>query len=327
MGSKLDKVFAYRHNATTGDLAARARYKEKGTMHIAVTGSRGLVGSELVPFLTTGGHQVTRVVRGDAGEGELAWNPETGQFDADLEGIDAVVHLAGENIANRRWNAAQKKRIRDSRVDGTRVLCENLARMTTPPKVLVSASAIGYYGSRGDQLLDESSSAGSGFLAEVSQEWEAATQPAREAGIRVVNLRFGIILSPRGGALAKVLTPFKLGGGGIVGNGRQYWSWISIDDAVGAVHHAIMTDSLSGPVNAVAPNAVTNHEFTKTLGRVLSRPTLVPLPAFAARLALGEMANELLLASTRVEPKQLSDSAYEFRHCQLEDALRHLLGR
>jgi uncharacterized protein (TIGR01777 family) len=192
--------------------------------------------------------------------------------------------------------------------------------------VLICASAIGFYGDRGDEIMTEESTAGSGFLAELAQEWEAATAPAREAGIRVVNLRFGVILSPRGGALAKMLLPFQLGMGGRVGSGRQYWSWIAVDDAVGAIHHALMTDSLRGPVNAVTPHPVTNTEFTKTLGRVLGRPTLAPMPAFAARLALGEMADELLLASTRVEPKQFVQSGYEFRQPTLEVALRHLLG-
>ena len=199
--------------------------------------------------------------------------------------------------------------------------------MKNPPKVLVSASAIGFYGDRGEEILDESSSAGSGFLSEVAKQWEEATMVAADAGIRVVNLRFGIILSPQGGALAKMLLPFKLGGGGRIGDGRQYWSWITIDDAIGAIHHAIMTDSISGPVNAVAPQAVTNHEFTKTLGRVLARPTLMPMPAFAARLALGKMADQLLLASTRVHPKRLKESNYPFRHAGLEEGLRYLLGR
>ena len=199
--------------------------------------------------------------------------------------------------------------------------------MKSPPKVLVCASAIGFYGDRCDEELNEESAAGTGFLADVAQQWEAATQPARDAGIRVVNLRFGVILSPKDGALAKMLLPFKLGGGGRVGSGKQYWSWVSIDDAAGAIHHALMTDSLSGPVNAVAPNSVTNAEFTKTLGRVLRRPTVVPMPAFAARLALGEMADALLLASTRVVPKELNRTGYEFRQPTLEAALRHLLGR
>lgn len=328
IGRKIERMFSYRHDVTTADLSAHARYETKGAMHMAVTGSHGLVGSQLVPLLTTGGHQVTRIVRGKPAQDEASWNPAAANFDASaIEGIDAVVHLAGENIAARRWNAAHKKRIRDSRVEGTRLLCENLARMKRPPQVLISASAIGYYGDRSDELLDEASSVGSGFLSDVARQWEDATRPAADAGIRVVNLRFGVILSPKGGALAKMLTPFKLGAGGIVGNGRQFWSWISIDDAIGAVHHAIMTESLAGPMNVVAPSAITNYDFTKTLGRVLSRPTFVPMPAFAARLALGEMANDLLLASTRVAPRRLTESDYDFRQPLLEDALRHLLGR
>jgi uncharacterized protein (TIGR01777 family) len=242
-----------------------------------------------------------------------------------LEGIDAAIHLAGENIAARRWVAAQKKRIRDSRVQGTRLISVGLAEMKRPPRVLVSASAIGWYGDRGAELLDETSDAGEGFLAGVTRDWEAATRPASDAGIRVVLLRFGLILSRQGGALTKMLTPFKLGGGGRIGDGQQYWSWVSIDDAVGAVRHALITESLSGPVNVVAPEAVTNQEFTRTLGRVLRRPTLMPIPAFAARLALGEMADELLLASARVQPVRLMESGYEFQHGSLEAALRHVL--
>lgn len=324
---KVETMFTYRHNTTQDDLAAHAKYKDAGTMHIAVTGASGLVGSTLVPLLTTGGHTVTKLVRGEIAEGEVSWDPHN-IFDASsLDGIDAVVHLAGENIAASRWSPRVKERIRASRVEGTRNLCESLAKMKSPPKVLVCASAIGFYGDRCDEELTEESAAGSGFLAEVAQEWEAATQPARDGGIRVVNLRFGVILSPKDGALAKMLLPFKLGGGGRVGSGRQFWSWVSIDDAAGAIHHALMTDSLSGPVNAVAANPVTNAEFTKTLGRVLRRPTIVPMPAFAARLALGEMADALLLASTRVVPEVLNRTGYVFRQPTLEAALRHLLGK
>ena len=324
---KVDTMFTYRHNTTQDDLAAHAKYKEAGTMHIAVTGASGLVGSTLVPLLTTGGHTVTKLVRGEAAEGEASWDPRD-SFDASsLDGIDAIVHLAGENIAASRWSPRVKERIRDSRVDGTRNLCEALAKMKSPPKVLVCASAIGFYGDRCDEELNEESAAGTGFLADVAQQWEAATQPARDAGIRVVNLRFGVILSPKDGALSKMLLPFKLGGGGRVGSGKQYWSWVSIDDAAGAIHHAVSTDSLSGPVNVVSPNAVTNAEFTKTLGRVLRRPTVVPMPALAAQLALGEMADALLLASTRVIPNELNRTGYEFRHPTLEAALQHLLGK
>lgn len=296
-------------------------------MHIAVTGAGGLVGSTLVPLLTTGGHRVTRLVRRAAGEGEATWDPASGIAAAALDGVDALVHLAGESIAAARWTAAVKQRIRDSRVQGTRLLSEALASSPLPPKVLVCASAIGFYGDRGAEELTEESAAGTGFLADVVRDWELATVSARTAGVRVVNLRLGVVLSRDGGALAKMLLPFKLGAGGRVGDGRQYWSWISIDDAAGAIYHALMTGDLSGPVNAVSPHPVTNIEFTKTLGRVLRRPTVFPMPAFAARLALGEMADDLLLASARVFPRQLERTGYSFRQPLLETALRHVLAK
>ena len=273
---------------------------------------------------------MTRLVRSEpaAGDRAIRWDPDQGKLDlAGLEAIDVVVHLAGENIASGRWTAEKKARIRDSRVKGTRLLSETLSRLTQPPRVLVAASAIGFYGDRGDELLTEVSPRGSGFLAEVCQEWEQATQPASQRGIRVVNLRFGVILSPAGGALAKMLTPFRMGVGGKIGSGRQYMSWIALDDATGAVQHALANGSLHGPVNGVAPRPVTNLEFTKTLGRVLVRPTILPMPVFAARLAFGEMANELLLASARVEPSALVKGGYVFGHPDLEGALRFLLGR
>ncbi|HET6327516.1 MAG TPA: TIGR01777 family oxidoreductase, partial [Planctomycetaceae bacterium] len=215
----------------------------------------------------------------------------------------------------------------DSRLEGTRLICDTLNRLQKPPKILVCASAIGYYGNRGDEVLDERFAAGEGFLADLCKEWEAITESVRPRGIRVVNVRFGIILSAGGGALAKMLTPFKLGVGGVIGSGRQYMSWIGLDDVIGAIHHAITCDALNGPVNVVAPNSVTNHDFTKTLGRVLRRPTVLPMPAFAARLALGEMADELLLASIPVLPRRLEETGYKFRDAQLEPTLRHALGR
>ena len=299
-------------------------------MKIAITGSTGLVGSALNPFLTTGGHHVVRMVRtGAAASGDdLGWDPNRGTIDARrLEGLDAVVHLAGENIATRRWNAEQKARIRDSRVQGTKLLCETVAKLKRPPRVLISASAIGFYGDQGDRELTEESPSGSGFLPEVCRDWEAATEVAKNAGIRTVQLRFGVILSPRGGALAKMLTPFRLGLGGQVGGGQQWMSWIALDDVVGCIHHALTTDTLCGPVNTVAPTPVTNHEFTKTLGKVLRRPTFFPVPGFMARLAFGEMANELLLASTRALPRALLDSNYRFLYRDLENAFRDMLGK
>lgn len=297
-------------------------------MHVIVSGSTGLVGSALIPRLTESGHRVTRLVRTipAAGEDAVGWDPAAGTVNAaGLEGADAVVHLAGESIAGR-WTKEKKARIRDSRVHGTRVLCEALAKLERRPSVLVSASAIGYYGDRGDEVLTEDSAPGHNFLAEVCRDWERATDPAAERGIRVVLLRYGVVLSPTGGALAQMLTPFRLGAGGRIGSGRQYLSWIALDDAVGATQHAVVTESLRGPVNGVAPEPVTNQQFTKALGRVLGRPTVLPMPRFAARLAFGQMADELLLASARVEPTRLLQTGYAFRHPDLESALRHVLG-
>jgi len=297
-------------------------------MHIAVSGSSGMVGSALISSLTREGHRVTRLVRKAAAGDEVAWDILQGVKDlSHLEGMDAVVHLAGENIAAGRWTAARKEEIRRSRVEGTHRLCESLARLSRRPEVLVSASAVGFYGNRGDEILKEDSTSGSDFLAQVCREWEAATDPASRAGIRVVCPRFGVILSPAGGALKKMLLPFKMGAGGRIGSGTQFMSWIAIDDVVGAIHHAIVTESLQGPVNGVAPTPVRNAEFTRTLARVLSRPAIAPMPAFAARLAFGEMADALLLASQRVLPTRLQATGYRFRHPELEGALRHLLGR
>src|SRR5438876_708242 len=300
---------------------------------VAVTGASGLVGSALVTGLTSAGHRVVRVVRGAgavpaAGQRIARWDPESGALEPSaLAGADAVVHLAGESVAGGRWTEAKKRRIRSSRVDVTRRLAEALPRLERPPRLLVSASAVGYYGDRGSEILREDSAPGPGFLAEVCREWEAATDPAARAGIRVVRLRIGMVLSRRGGALGAMLTPFRLGAGGPVGSGVQWVSWIAIDDLVGAILHALATESLAGPVNAVAPEPVTNRELARTLGRVLRRPALLPLPAVAARLLFGQMADELLLASARVEPARLRATGFTFRHARLEDALRHELGR
>jgi len=296
-------------------------------MKILVTGASGLVGSALVPLLAGGGHEVARLGRSTPGPGDIRWDPDAGVLDAAaLEGFDGVIHLAGENIAAGRWNAARKRRIKDSRVRGTRLLAETLAGLERPPRVLVSASAIGFYGDRGDKELSEESPAGTGFLTEVCREWEAATEAAAGKGIRVVHARLGVVLSRDGGALAKMLTPFKLGAGGIVGSGRQYMSWITLEDTVAALAHLLVTETAAGPVNVVAPAPVTNREFTKALGRALRRPTLFPLPAFVARVVFGEMADALLLGSTRVKPASLLDSGYVFRHGSLEEGLRAVLG-
>lgn len=294
-------------------------------MKIALTGASGLVGTALVTKLTTDGHQVIRLVRRGPAEREEHWNPVSGIEPNALQGVDAVVHLAGENIAEGRWTSEKKDRIRESRVRGTAAIARSLGAMNPPPPTLICASAIGYYGDRGDAELREDSEPGTGFLPDVCQAWEAAADPAREAGIRVVHVRFGVVLSGAGGALAKMLTPFKLGVGGRIGSGGQYMSWLSIDDATGIIQHALTTPDLAGPVNAVAPEPVTNTVFTKSLGRAVHRPTIFPMPAFVAKLAFGEMAEALLLASTRVLPERLEATGYEFRHRTIDDALGDLL--
>jgi uncharacterized protein (TIGR01777 family) len=300
-------------------------------MNVLVTGSTGLVGSALVRELSGRGHDVTRLVRPSTeggGTGEARWDPESGIVSL-CKGrrMDAVVHLAGEKIAGLAWTPERKATIKDSRVKGTRILCESLLRLERPPATLVCASATGYYGDRGDEVLREESPPGKGFLAGVCREWEEATGEAARRGVRVVNLRIGMVLSAEGGALAKMLPAFRAGAGGRIGSGKQYMSWIALSDLVGVILYALATDSLAGPVNAVAPGSVTNREFTKALGRVLGRPTVAFLPAFAARLLFGEMADELLLAGARVEPAKLSASGYRFRFPELEGALRHVLGK
>ena len=280
-------------------------------MNLLVTGASGLIGSALVPFVTAGGHQVVRLPRGST---EIP------------PGIQGVVHLAGESIAGR-WNAAKKARILESRRVGTRRLCESLARMKTPPRVLVCSSAVGFYGNRGDTILTEESTGGAGFLADVCRAWEDGCGPAREGGIRVVNLRTGVVLSEAGGALCRMVPPFRMGFGGRMGNGRQWMSWIMLDDMVRVIVHALLTESLEGPVNAVAPGPATNADFTRALARVLGRRAIISLPAFLLRLALGEAADEMLLAGQRVEPSRLRESGYTWRHPELEEALAHILGR
>jgi uncharacterized protein (TIGR01777 family) len=303
-------------------------------MKIIVTGSSGLIGSALVASLLARGDAVTRLVREKTGAAradgtrEVVWSPGRGELNAaELEGHDAVVHLAGDPIAEGRWTDEKKRRIRESRVQGTTLLAETLAHLAAPPRVLLTASAVGYYGDRGEELLTEASAPGTDFLSEVCREWEASAEAAKAAGIRVVRLRFGVVLSGEGGALAKMLTPFKLGAGGKIGSGQQYMSWIALDDAVGAILHALAHEDLEGAVNVVAPRAVTNAEFTKTLGGVLGRPTIFAVPAFAARLAFGEMADAALLASQRAEPAQLKATNYNFKYPELEGALRHALGK
>lgn len=298
-------------------------------MKILVSGSHGLVGKALVRSLTGDGHEVIRLVRGEhaVGAPEVGWQPQQGRIDVEhLEGIHAVVHLAGENIASGRWSAEKKKAIRESRVKGTALLSDALTQLSRPPSVFLSASAIGYYGDRGDESLTEKSAPGKDFLSSVCVEWEEATRPAVEKGIRTVCARFGIILDPNEGALGKMLPPFRMGVGGRVGDGKQWMSWIALDDVVNGLKFLIEDESIKGPVNFVAPEPVRNAEFTKTLGRVLKRPTFFPVPAFGARLAFGEMADALLLSSQRVEPSVLEDKGFMFTWPTLEPALRHLIS-
>ena len=280
-----------------------------------------------MPVLQERGYQTSQLVRRPAtGKNQIRWDPTQPVNPDSVTGFDAVIHLAGESIVGR-WGKAKKAAIRDSRVLGTRHLAEALARAPQPPGVLVAASAIGYYGDRGEELLREDSGPGQGFLADVCQEWEAAATLAAKGGIRVVHLRIGIVLRPAGGALAAMVKPFRLGLGGRIGSGRQWWSWIDVHDLVGAILHAIMTESLRGPVNAVSPNPVTNSDFTGALAKALSRPAIFPMPAFAARLALGQMAGELLLASKRVAPARLLASGFQFGYPDLAASLRANLAR
>jgi uncharacterized protein (TIGR01777 family) len=293
---------------------------------VLVTGASGPIGTALLASLETQGTQIVRLVRGRASNAaQVSWDPLAPLLPAALSGFDAVIHLAGESIVGR-WTAEKKKAIRESRVQGTRNLAAALAQSEAKPRVLVCASAVGFYGDRGEEVLREESTGGQGFLPEVCRQWEDASRIAAEAGIRTVNIRIGLVLSAQGGALEKMLTPFKLGLGGRIGSGRQWWSWIHVDDIVGGIQHAIRTESLSGAVNLVAPNPVRNAEFTNMLASVLGRPAFFPVPEFALRLAFGKMAaEELLLASARVEPGKLVASGYTFRFRELRAALENLV--
>jgi len=296
-------------------------------MKIAIAGASGLVGKALTPLLEAEGHDVVRLVRSSPRAGEIEWHPnqdsiETGK----LEGFDAIINLAGENVAEGRWTDDKKKKIHDSRVHGTHLLSEAISKLMSKPRVFLCASATGIYGDRGDETLDEQSESGGGFLAGVCREWEKATEPAARAGVRVVNLRFGPILARAGGMLEKMLTPFKMGLGGKIGSGKQYISWIGIEDSVAAMKLALNDQSIHGPLNIVSPKPVTNERFTRALGEVLSRPTVMAMPAFAARLAFGEMADEMLLVSQKVIPKRLRAAGFQFEYSDLEIALQHYVA-
>lgn len=296
-------------------------------MKILISGSHGLVGQALSRSLATDGHTVMRLVRkSSSNENEIEWQPESEVIDSSrIEALDAVVHLAGESIASGRWTDEKKQRIFDSRVKGTFTLSKALAQLNEPPKSFLCASAIGYYGDRKDEVLTESSAPGNDFLSTVCVQWEKATGPAIEKGIRTVLTRFGIILDKKGGALAKMLTPFRMGIGGRVGEGKQWMSWIALDDVVSALRFVLNKADITGPVNFVAPNPVTNEAFTRALGRTLGKPSLIPIPEFGVRLAFGEMADALLLSSQRVEPTKLNDAGFEFRLTTIDEALRRIL--
>ncbi len=326
---KLERIFAYRHKITQEDIAIHLSGKKKKPLTILISGASGLVGSALIPFLTTGGHRVIRLVRRYplTGKDDVFWDPAKGVLNVDdINHIDAVVHLSGENIGEGLWTQAKKKKIVDSRVNGTRLISETLSKLKTPPDVLVCASAIGYYGNRGEQHLTEADGPGDDFISDVCSQWEKAAAPAIENGIRTVFMRIGVVLTPLGGALSKLLLPFKSGLGGKFGPGNQYMSWVHMDDVIGAIYHAFYDNRMNGPVNLVSPEHVTNLDFTRTLGRVLRRPTMASIPSHVIKLAFGQMGREVLLSSTRVTPKKLMDAGYAFRHPGLEASLKQMLG-
>jgi uncharacterized protein (TIGR01777 family) len=325
---QLDRLFQYRHTRTRHDLARLGASMNDRPLRIAVTGSSGFVGKQLVAFLRAGGHQVTRMVRRRAeGSEELSWDPAAGRIDAGaLDGMDAVVHLAGVSISEGRWSAKRKQQILQSRIEGTRLLATTLASLRMPPRVLVSASGVGYYGARTEGPVTEHAPKGSGFLSDVCEAWESETRPTQDAGIRVVNARFGVLIGAAGGLLKRVAPIFKAGLGGPLGDGRQMLSWIALDDLLAATFEAIRNERLSGPINVVAPNPVTNGEFTAAMGRALHRPAVLPAPSIALRLATGEMADELLLVSQHVVPAALNGAGFAFAFPSIESALDHELG-
>jgi uncharacterized protein (TIGR01777 family) len=333
--ARIEAMFDYRHATTAADLAAHRAAREaleprgRWPLRVLVSGASGLIGTQLVAYLSTGGHTVHRLVRrAPKAPDELAWRAMEGQVDpASLSGYDVVIHLAGAGIADQRWSDERKRVIRESRTVGTRALAEALAATEHKPRLLISASAVGIYGDRGDEELGEQASIGQGYLADLGAEWEAAADPAREAGIRVVHPRTGIVLSPAGGALKKLLPPFLAGVGGPIGRGRMWMPWIGIDDMLDGFLHCITHEELEGPVNFCAPSPERNADFSKTLARVLRRPALLPVPPAALRVLFGELADAALMASTRAVPRRLLESGYRFRHTDLEPCLRHVLGR
>lgn len=324
--TQLSRLFAYRYRVLESDLAIHSRYPLP-PLRIAISGASGLVGSALSSFLTTAGHSVSPIVRTNPRDGQIFWSPRDGVIDAKaLEGMDAVIHLAGENIASGRWTAKKKEAIEASRIASSELLVQALRRLKNPPKTLISASAVGFYGDRGDELLTEESSRGNGFLPQTAERWEQACLKASACGCRVVMARFGVVLDPRGGALGKMLPAFRMGVGGTLGRGEQWMSWIAVDDLLYAVAHLLHCSDVRGAVNLCSPELVTNRQFTQTLATLLGRPAFFPLPKVALRALFGEMADSALLASTRVVPKKLADSAFHWCYPALKEALSHLLG-
>jgi len=327
---KLEKIFRYRHSITARDVRLHYENSTIKPMTILVSGASGVLGSALIPFLTTGGHRVIRLVRRPVINPveEIFWDPVSGKLALEgVERIDAVLHLAGENLGSGRWTEARKRTFIESRVKGTRLVAEAIASCGHESSVMLCASAIGYYGDRGDRVLTERDGLGDDFISTLCREWEEAAHPARQKGIRTVFLRIGVVLSPTGGALQRMLLPFNLGLGGRIGSGRQYISWIDMEDVIGSVYHVLTRKEITGPVNIVSPDPVTNRQFTTSLGRVLSRPTPLPLPEALINSVFGQMGKEILLSSTRVMPEVLIESGYRFRNPELFMSLRQMLGK
>jgi uncharacterized protein (TIGR01777 family) len=328
--NELSRLFPFRHQRLRNDLDLHARYASKPRLTVAISGATGFIGAPLRQFLEAGGHRVVPMVRKKekAAQGAVYWNWRKGEIDRDaLAKVDAVVHLAGEPLLGLRWTPEKKREILDSRVKGTELIARTMAELHAGPRTLVCASGVGFYGDRGDEILTEESRPGKGFLAEVVGAWEDATRRAERSGVRVVNIRTGFVLSPTGGALGNLLLPFKLGMGGRIGSGRQYLAWIDLDDEIGMIYHALMKDDVRGPLNLTSPHPVPQATFATTLGRVLGRPTVVPVPGLAVKALLGEMGEETLLSGQRARPKRAEEAGYRFLFEDLEASLRHKLGR
>ncbi len=326
---KLKRIFSYRHKTTGTDLELHGQFRNQPRKHILISGASGLLGQKLISFLKTGGHTVfTLVRRQPEAENEIYWNPAKGDLDSGkVSGMDAVIHLSGENVSNGRWTAGKMKKILDSRIISTRLLANTISKLDPKPAVFISSSATGYYGDGGDEILTEASPSGKNFMASVCSRWEEAAREAEDNGIRTVLMRIGVVITPEGGALKKLHLPYRLGLGGRIGSGDQYISWVGIDDTLAAFYWAMMAEEICGPVNLVSPNPLTFFDFSKTIASILSRPAVLPLAESVIKLMFGQMGEEGLLSSTRAKPGQLLDSGFQFRHPNLEEALRHVLGK